>query len=88
MRLRLLVPLLLLAGCDDNRLRPEGPAAPDPVAVRIEYRVQGTIRNLDITYSNASQGTAFVTADPPWFLTFDTHARQDVRLPGSRGAAV
>jgi hypothetical protein len=74
MKFRLLVPLLLLAaaGCDDDRLRPDGPAAPSPVPLRIEYRVNGTIRNLDITFSNAAQGTTFVTADPPWFVTFET----------------
>jgi hypothetical protein len=64
-----------LIGCEDNRLRPEGPAAPtppEPAPVRIEYRVNGGIRAVDITYSNASQGTTFVTADLPWFVTFVT----------------
>jgi len=67
--------LLLAAGCDDNQLRPEGPAAPtppEPEPLRIEYRVNGGIRGVEITYSNASQGTTFVTADLPWFVTFDT----------------
>ena len=64
-----------LIGCEDNRLRPEGPAAPtppEPAPVRIEYRVNGGIRAVEITYSNASQGTTFVTADLPWFVTFET----------------
>ena len=84
--------LLLLAGCDDNRLRPEGPAAPTPdptglLRQRIEYRVNGTIRNLDITYSNAAQGTTFVTADPPWFVGFETtRARTYVYLSAAAPA--
>ena len=75
--IQLLLGLLLgfAIACDDNTLRPEAPTAPDPpgpAPVRIEYRVNGSIRGLDVTYSNASQGTTFVTADPPWFTTFDT----------------
>jgi hypothetical protein len=64
--------LLVLAGCDDNGIRPDGPAAPGPLPQRIEYRVSGGIRNVDITYSNAAQGTTFVTADLPWFVGFTT----------------
>jgi len=79
--------LLLTAGCEDNRLRPEGPAAPtppEPAPVRIEYRVNGSIRAVEIVYSNASQGTTFVTADVPWFVTFDTRrARTFVYLEAS-----
>ena len=76
-RRRLVALLVLLASvvaCDEDRLRPDGPAAPDPppAPLRIDYRVNGTIRGVDITYSNAAQGTTFVVADLPWFATFDT----------------
>lgn len=72
-RRALLLLLVVLAGCDDNGIRPDGPAAPTPLPMRIEYRVSGGIRAVDITYSNAAQGTTFVTADLPWFVGFNTN---------------
>lgn len=75
--LSLLVLLVLfVVGCDDNKLRPENPVGPDDppdrLTTRIDYRVNSTIRNLDVAYSNAVQGTTFVTTDPPWFTSFET----------------
>ena len=76
-RTALLLLVLLSAACEDNRLRPEGPAAPtpppEPAAVRIDYRVIGTgVRQVTVTYFSSTQGTTQTTTELPWFLTYQT----------------
>lgn len=73
----LVLVLGLTAACENDRLRPDSPSGPTPpepplVATQIEYRVASPIRNLDVTYSNAVQGTTFLLTDAPWFIRFDT----------------
>jgi len=77
--LLLVVPLLFFScgGNSQRDLRDPPGGGPDPVPIippplRIDYRVTGTIRNVQVTYFTSTAGTTQATTDLPFFVSFQT----------------
>ena len=59
-------------GLRDPPFQEPTPIVPIPPPLRIDYRVTGTIRNVQITYFTSTAGTTQTTTDLPFFVAFQT----------------